>query len=134
MFSLIITTVAILITVVLAIAGIYYGGEAFSRSDESARIAKDLNEIEQLRAAAVLYHQDKGKKAENVQELIDNKYLTGAMSRDWFFGSGYGFSNNEADVDDEYCLAFNKRALGLEYIPECSDPRWSTTLVCCNPS
>jgi hypothetical protein len=81
-----------------------------------------------------LYAQDKGEKATNIQQLVDNNYLKDGMRRNWMLGEGYGFSADQADVDDAYCLAFNKRTLGLEYIPECADPQWAATPVCCNPS
>lgn len=132
MFSLIVTIVAIALVVVLAVATIYYGGHQFLQGKARAQAAQYLHTGEQIAGAAHLYATDRsGAFPDNVDILVEQKYLTANPDVGWFFdGNGYVVRNG--NVSEEICLAANAE-FGLEGpVPDCSDPTLNPLIPCCD--
>jgi hypothetical protein len=68
MFSLIITIISIALVAALALATIYYGGNAFNRGSAEAKASQLINEGQQINGAVTM---DKADKTANVAGAID---------------------------------------------------------------
>jgi hypothetical protein len=75
MFSLLITIVSVALVAALAIATIFYGGEAYRNGKTRAVATSAITQGQQLLAAAELFRVHKGRWPLNSQELIDANYL-----------------------------------------------------------
>lgn len=75
MFSLIVTTVSIALVAALALATLYYGGNAFSEGRTKAQAAKVLNQGQQLTAAATMYRVQYGAWPPTVESLVEKQLL-----------------------------------------------------------
>jgi type II secretory pathway pseudopilin PulG len=60
MFQLIVAVISIALVAALALASIFYGGEAFTRSQLKAQVTTMINQAQQLSGAQTLYKTDKG--------------------------------------------------------------------------
>lgn len=60
MFQLIVAVISIALIAALAIASIFYGGDAFTKSSEKANVTTLINQAQQIAGAAALYKTDKG--------------------------------------------------------------------------
>lgn len=60
MFQLIVAVISIALVAALALASIFYGGEAFTRSQLKAQVTTMINQAQQLSGASTLYKTDKG--------------------------------------------------------------------------
>ncbi len=58
MFSLIITIISIALVAALALATLYYGGDAFNRGSAGAAAARLINEGQQVNGAVAIYKAD----------------------------------------------------------------------------
>lgn len=58
MFQLIVAVISIALVAALAIASIFYGGEAFSKSSEKANVTALVNAAQQISGAYTLYRTD----------------------------------------------------------------------------
>lgn len=58
MFSLVLTVIGIALVAVLALATLYYGSDALTRGADRAKVAKVLNEGQQIQGALVLYQTE----------------------------------------------------------------------------
>lgn len=74
MFSLIITIISIALVAALALATLYYGGNAFNQGAARAEASKILNQGQQLMGAADLFIAREGR-VPTLQELLDGGYL-----------------------------------------------------------
>ena len=63
MFQLIVAVISIALVAVLAIASTYYGGTAFTQSQQKAQITALVNAGEQIAGANALYVTDWGQNA-----------------------------------------------------------------------
>lgn len=130
MFSLIITIISIALVGALAAASIYYGAPILSQYNDRARAARLVSEGTQVRSAAELYRVEKGKAAEKLEDLIGTKYLVeGIKSSEWA-SIVDGYAQRSKNVEDTECLLANK-ALEIEGIPSCDDPKYAKRIVCC---
>ena len=75
MFSLIITIISIALVAALALATLYYGGDAFNQGRADAEASKILNQGQQMLGAADLFHANRGRYPNNVAELVSADYL-----------------------------------------------------------
>lgn len=79
MFSLIITIISIALVAALAIASVYYGGDAFTQGTAKANAATVVAQAQQVSAANTLYKNDNGgANAANVAALVSGNYLQAA--------------------------------------------------------
>ena len=81
MFQLIVAVISIALVAALALASIFYGGEAFTRGQLKAQVATMVNQAQQISGANTLYKNDNGgNDAKTVAELVTPpngvKYLT----------------------------------------------------------
>jgi hypothetical protein len=94
MFQLIVAVISIALVAALAIASIYYGGEAFQKSSLKANVTTLVNGGQQIAGGQALYKTDhSGISATDLDDLIldadGNQYLTaapgvsGAAAGDW---------------------------------------------------
>lgn len=82
MFQLIVAVISIALVAALAIASIFYGGDAFTRSSEKANVTTLVNQGQQIAGAAALYKTDNGAIADGVVNsaslLVTDGYLSAA--------------------------------------------------------
>lgn len=76
MFSLLITLVSIALVVGLALASIYYLGDAFIRSNARASASTLLSQAEQLMGAARIFQSYEKQWPANLNALISANYLS----------------------------------------------------------
>lgn len=76
MFSLIITIISISLVAVLAVATIFYGGDALTRGQANSRAASLVAGAQQVAAAYKLHQTVNGKVAVNAHELVSEGVLS----------------------------------------------------------
>lgn len=117
MSSLITAMIAIALTAVLAIGGLYYGGDRLFSSRDDAAAAQVLNGGSQITAAIDLYRtRNAGNLPVDVKELVNAGYLAGLPDGDWTFVEG---AVERSDLTDTQCAAVNKRVTSDPAIPSC---------------
>lgn len=130
MFSLIITVVSIALVAVLAFLAIYYGGDAWTNSNQKAMAAKTINGGQQIAGAVQMYRNDTGNVPADLSELTSNngKYLSAIPEGVWATGT----DSVVAAVTEAQCMEINNQlGLSLTSVPSCSDAKFSSTSVCC---
>ena len=110
MFSLIITIISIALVAALALATIYYGGDAFSRGSDAAEASQIVNEGQQLQGALTLANVDRAGVT-TLAGLVTEGYLS-QQPADWTMDAANGVFTKVASTDAA-CQAVNERA-GLE--------------------
>lgn len=70
MFQLIVAVISIALVAALALASIFYGGEAFTRSQLKAQVTTMINQAQQLSGAQTLYKTDKGGLEADTPEIL----------------------------------------------------------------
>lgn len=75
MFSLIITIISIALVAALALATLYYGGNAFNKGDAQSRAAQVVVQGQQILAAADLFFADTGRWPTSLEEMVAQNYL-----------------------------------------------------------
>ncbi|WP_075881810.1 hypothetical protein [Vreelandella massiliensis] len=104
MFSLIITIISIALVGALAVASIYYGGDAFSQGTGKASVTALVNQYQQIKGAADLYHIENMSAPTDISDLT-TEYLetqpdpSEYASGDWEISSGdISLSGIETDL------------------------------------
>lgn len=141
MFSLIISVIAVILVVAIALATLYYGGQAFNNSSSKATAATLINQASQIEAAASISESQGNAWPANFSALAPtylaslpmpppNAYAEGTpVSGDWAYYIP-GQSHHivlENKIRKDVCLAIN-RAQGLVGIPGTWD---GTSLIQC---
>jgi len=75
LFSLIITIISIALVAILAIATIYYGGEAMRKGSAQARAVTYMNQAQQILGSAQLFKATQGRWPTSLDELIATSHL-----------------------------------------------------------
>ena len=76
MFSLIITIISIALVAALALATLYFGGDAFNQGSAKASAATVVNQASQINGANTLFYLDNSAYAAVMTDLTtDGKYL-----------------------------------------------------------
>lgn len=129
MFSLIITVVSIALVAILAFAALYYGGNAWTNSQQKADAARTINAGQQIAGAVQMYRNDTGSVPATLSELVsNNQYLTSLPEGTWTTGT----DSVVAAVSEAQCMEINTQlGLNLTSIPSCSDGKFISTSVCC---
>ena len=78
MFSLIITIISIALVAALAVATIYYGGDAFNQGTTKAKASTIVNQAQQVAGANTLFKSNTGSFAGTVSDLVSQAYLGSA--------------------------------------------------------
>lgn len=126
MFQLIIAILSIALIATLAIASVYYGGDAFTKGTAKAGASTVVSQAQQVSAADVLYQNDNaGAHAADVATLVTDNYLQAApqmpesvgddLDLDQATGLVYGGVANET-----ICTEINAQ-LGVDTIPTATD-------------
>ena len=111
MFSLIITIISIALVAALAVASIYYGGNAFTKGGDSAKAAQYINEGQQISGAVTLANADAAVHAAQA-DLVTGQYLTQVIS-DYSTDTSGSFVSTPSvagAVSASVCDAVNKKA------------------------
>jgi len=128
MFSLIITIIAIALVASLALASVYYGGDAFTEGNAGAAAAQYMNEATQIAGAVELYRVDHtGQYPESPQVLVDTNYLKSVPAGEWTFGAD---TIVRTGLTYAQCLAANE-AVGITEVLECDDVNLQPGTPCC---
>lgn len=132
MFSLIITIIAIVLVIGLAIATVYYGGSSFTQGKTNAEAARAVNEGQQIEAAISLYkthHSGQLPSGLNALTQGDATYLKSVPSGKWEFQDDYVV---DTSMKEETCLKANTM-LGYDMteVPLCSDATYAGKTICC---
>lgn len=129
MSSLITTMIAIALAAILAIAGLFYGGDRLLGSRDDASAAEILNGASQITAAVDLYRtRNSGNLPVDVKELVTEGYLAGLPDGDWAFVDG---GVERSDLTDTQCAAVNKRVTSDPAIPSCGAVPAGFSSGCC---
>lgn len=128
MFSLIISIIAIILVVCLAVAGLYYGGFVAADGQGRAKEAQWLNESAQISGAAAAFYAENSQYAPDIPTLIENNYLTANPSS----GTWSSFEDTAylSNIPEARCKALNAKQ-GIYEAPKCSDPAIFRQTVCC---
>lgn len=142
MFNLILAAICIVIVAILAIAGIFYGGNAFSLAGDKGRYAQYLNHGEQIAAAIKLYQNDKGAAPSGTSRAIvqilstpdasGRNYLSGSPVGDWYVTEGIIYRKL---LDNDECKRMNTVArkdvsLVTDGCPPCDDAEYAEWPAC----
>jgi ABC-type antimicrobial peptide transport system permease subunit len=118
MFSLIITIISIALVAALALATLYFGGDAFNQGSAKAAAATIVNQASQINGANTLYFLDEqsyanGNETALKTALVDNSYLSSMPSAGDSAGGTYAVESADdasitlTDVKSAVCEAVN---------------------------
>lgn len=121
MFSLIITIIAIALVAALAVASIYYGGDAMTKGTAKAAASTVINGAQQISAANTLYRTDNsGANAADVTTLVSNNYLAAAPALPKGVNGSFALDTGSVLLDDfgneEVCNKINE-TVGVSTAP-----------------
>lgn len=126
MFALIIGIIAIVLTVVLVVAGLYYGGSGFTDNSAKAQAAALQSGGNQIAGAVAIYEsRNVGAAPASVSALVPF-YLTTVPPGAWTLSGNYVV---QPGVSSEACQQADS-AQGLSAIPNCSTA--PTAAPCCS--
>lgn len=130
MFNIIIAIVSIALVAAIAVAAIFYGGDAMKSAGAKGDYARLQNEAQQIAAGTQIYIvENAGAIPEGVQDLVDNGYLKSVPPSlteeldgtqvQWGFGDDFIIQPIESNAR---CIKINEAAGAKdETIPSCSD-------------
>jgi hypothetical protein len=119
MFNLIVAVLSIALIGITAGASVYYGGTAFSNSNNRGQVSALISAGGQIAAAQSLHRTEKGGVgAKTVQQLISDRYLQAQPS----VPTGLPSAGEWSIADDG--------AMALLLIGDASDPESAADLVC----
>lgn len=142
MFQLIVAVISIALVAALAIASIFYGGEAWKESSEKSAVSQLLSQSQQISAALDVYFAEGNPKFENtngatndqnvLNALVSGKYLAsiptppkqvGHTNSNWsFYTADSGPLDgkpilslwlNEVAHDSSFCEKIEKQSNGM---------------------
>lgn len=113
MFSLIITIISIALVAALALATLYFGGDAFNQGSAKAAAATIVNQASQISGANTLNFLDNQAYAADVDALVAGNYLQSApnpgsvSSNDYVLGGAGSSQITLEGVSLAVCDAIN---------------------------
>jgi len=117
LFALIIGIIAIVLTIALVLAGLFYGGNGFSDNSAKAQAAALQNNGNQIAGAVALYEaRHEGATPPSVSALVP-RYLTSVPPGSWTFSGNYVQQPGVSETTCEQADA----AEGISTIPSCTD-------------
>lgn len=123
MFSLIITIISIALVAALAVATIYYGGDAFNQGSSKAKASTVVNQAQQIVGANTLLRANTGSYGSTVAELTAGGYLAAAPATENLTWSEAALAaDNEltgtgSALTDEVCAKVNEVAGRASTVP-----------------
>jgi len=146
MFNLIAVVFSIVLVLVLGVAGLYYGGEAYSTKTQETDYAEIVNGASQIKAAMELFKVRNGVYPGGIEDevlgvtateelltrLVDQDYLSGVPRGDWTI-ENLIIQRGLEDVNQ--CRNVNRVAglnvdLAPDGCPPCSDAQFSVWPAC----
>ena len=121
MFSLIITIISIALAAALALATLYYGGNAFNKGTAESEATTLVNQVQQLQGARALYKAEVSADPLSLSALVSKAYLKSVptyKSATWAEIGGNDGNWLPLVVNKEVCQAFNTKMLKTDGIPE----------------
>ena len=128
MFSLIITVMAIVLVLALAVATLWYGGDAFKNNKVKANVATVMAGGNQISGAVEAYKAQKGSVPATIDDLVSANLLNGVPQGTWAFANDYIV---QSTVSAAECAEAN-RQLGFNGVPDCSDATVNGVTACCS--
>lgn len=113
MFSLIITIISIALVAVLALATLYYGGDAFNRGSAGAEAARLINEGQQVNAAVTMAGVDEATLSD-IDALVTGKYLAQVPGKFLGDASVTGADVTATGVPDNVCIEVQFKVTGTK--------------------
>ncbi|MNR71674.1 hypothetical protein D3C71_23050 [compost metagenome] len=114
MFSLIIAIISIALVAALALATIYYGGDAFNKGSSAAKASQLINEGQQLAGAITLNETDGAADSSKLKATVADlapEYLTQVPEGwDGTVALTTNLLQTTATVTDKVCDAVNEKA------------------------
>ena len=134
MANLIIVIVSIVLVAALAIAGIFYGGQAMTDGKIESQTSQAMNESSQIRSAMRMWEIDNpnGSLAD-FNDLVPKylNYIPPGWTQSGIAADGsIILENTTMSGNEEICMRVNAR-LNLPYPPPVCD---DTSIGCCDPS
>jgi hypothetical protein len=140
MFQVLVAVIAIILAVIGAFVGLWYGGPAFIDNSGKAMYAKLLNNGQQIQAAVQLYSSTEGffptgTSQQILNSLVDGKYLTMIPEGNWIIQQDKLVRQLETP---DQCSAINIAAgmavwslpANLNGCPPCSDTAYDAWPSC----
>jgi len=136
MFQLIVAVIAILLLVVMIIAGLWYGGTVFSESKQRSLYAEYVNSAAQIDGAINLYYQEHatypdGEDQVFLQNLVASGYLSNVPNGEWKVSRELLY---KSIADLKLCEVINKISgqdvSGDVKCPPCGDPAYKSWPGC----
>ena len=146
MFNLIAVVFSIVLVLVLGVAGLYYGGEAYSTKTQETDYAEIVNGASQIKAAMELFKVRNGVYPGGIEDevlgvtateelltrLVDQDYLSGVPRGDWTIEN---LIIQRGLEDVAQCRNVNRVAglnvdLAPDGCPPCSDAEFSVWPAC----
>jgi len=119
MFQLIVAVISIALVAALAIASMFYGGDAFTRSSEKANVTTLVNQGQQISGAATLYKTDNAEYPADVEDLVTGGYLSVEPTPSQLAeGNTWGFSSDGTRTYAVIPFSVGSTQVGLL----CADP------------
>lgn len=126
MFSLLITVLSVVLVGTLAMATLYYGASAYTKSMAESQAAKFINQGNQLLGAADMYYAQKGMYPSSLQEMVDTGFLKAipvashkgdgagmssafAGASEWTITPGKPLFTLDSAATRESCVSFNQK-------------------------
>lgn len=123
MFQLIIAILSIALIATLAIASVYYGGDAFTSGSAKAGAATMVSQAQQISAANVLFQStNAGANAADVTTLVSDNYLQSAPQMPESVGDNLDLDQDSGVVygqvaNESICSQINDQ-LGITVVPD----------------
>lgn len=138
MFSLILVLVGLVLVAAIAIATIYYGGEAASEGSANAEASALLAQVAQIASASAAYTADHdGIRPTTLEQLVSKNYLS-SIPPGWEEPTADGEVPITSKVIDSLsaCQLFNKKQGVFDEtqedgVPLCDEITSLTNPVCC---
>lgn len=130
MFSLIITIISIALVAALAVATIYYCGDAFNKNSVRSDAVKVVNAGQQINGAVEMYKAQKGQVPATLDDLVSSNLLKSIPQGTWTMQNDYIVATGVSALQ---CMEAN-RQLGRtdSVIPTCDDPAITGLTACCS--
>lgn len=129
MFSLIITIISIALVAALAVATIYYGGAAFTKSGNKAAASRILTAGAQINGAVEVYKATTGAVPATLDDLVTANLLRTIPAGEWTTANDYVVASG---INELQCKEAN-RQLGITgEVPACTDEAITGITACCS--
>ena len=134
MMTLITVVIAIILSALVGIAVIYYGGKAYSNASSSAQVAALMTQGTQIKAASALYMSNNdGTAPTSVTQLVSADLLQSSPPN-WSITTSGEPAVYISVIGTNVCQKFNEKYDG--YAPNAPVPSCSSTTssqpVCCD--